>query len=108
MSSRRHEERPSPLNKNGLRNLIRVALTKGYYRESWHAVHAHAERNISSDDVIHGLEHPDWAFAQPPNYDDGHGNWEYLIKTVDIEGEELHIKIAAFPSEKRFEVITRW
>jgi hypothetical protein len=58
--------------------------------------------------VIHGLDHPDWILAQPPNYDEEHGNWEYLIKTVDIEGEELHIKIAAFPSAKRIEVITRW
>ncbi len=43
-----------------------------------------------------------------PNYDDKHGNWEYLIRTRDLDGDELHIKIAVHPKENRFEVITRW
>ncbi len=108
MSSRGQERPPSPLSERALRQFISAALERGYYRESWHAESEHLERHISVDDVIHGLERKDWTIAKPPNYDAEHRSWEYLIKTVDIEGNELHLKIAANPAEKRFEVITRW
>lgn len=97
-----------PLSEHALRQLIRVALEKGYYRECAHAEDHHPERHISADDVIHGLEREDWTLNVSPNYDAAHQSYEYLIRTVDIEGDELHIKLAAFPAEKRFEVITRW
>ena len=108
MSTGSREHRPSPLREGSLRQLIRAALKRGYYRESLHAESGHADRNISIDDVIHGLERTDWTLAKTPDYDEEHRNWEYLIRTVDIEGEELHVKIAAFPDDKRIEVITRW
>ena len=108
MSTGSHEQRPSPLREKALRQLIRVALERGYFRESGHAESGHPSRNISIEDVIYGLEHRAWSFAKTPNYDAEHRNWEYLIRTVDIEGEELHLKIAAFPAEKRIEIITRW
>lgn len=108
MSIRIPRERSYPLSENALRQLIRVAIEKGYYQETPHAENEHPERNLSTDDVLYGLEREDWTLAKPPNFDDVHTNWEYLIKTIDIEGEELHIKLAAFPEEKRFEVITRW
>ncbi len=108
MSSGTEKDRPRPLTENGLRQLILTALEKGYVRESWHAESEHPERNISIDDVIHGLEREDWTLVKAPNYDDEHRSWEYLIKTVDIERDELHIKIAAFPAQKRIEIITRW
>jgi hypothetical protein len=108
MSSSSECKRPGHLSEHALRQLIRLAMDKGYYRECWHAEHDHVERNISADDVIHGLEREDWILANSPNYDDAHRSWEYLIKTVDIEGDELSIKIAAYPSENRFEVISRW
>jgi hypothetical protein len=96
------------LSERALRQLISVALDKNYFRERWHAEHEHPERNISTDDVIHGLERKDWTLAESPNLDEEHHNYEYLIRTADIEGDELHIKVAAFPSLARFEVITRW
>jgi hypothetical protein len=99
---------PSALNENALRNLIEAAVSRGYYREAVHAEAGHPERGISIDDVLHGLERDDWVFEKSPNYDSEHHSWEYLVKTVDIEGNELHIKIAAFPDDKRFEIITRW
>ena len=109
MSSRASpEQRSSALSERTLRQLLRVALDRGYCRESWHAESGHPDRSISIEDVIYGLERRDWTLARPPNYDDEHRNWEYLIRTVDVEGDELHIKIAAFPSEKRIEIITRW
>lgn len=103
-----HETRPEPLSEDALRDLIALALEKGYYRESLHAEKDHPERNISADDVIFGLERSDWRLARKPDYDQEHKSWEYLIATKDIEGDELHIKIAAFPNVRRFEVISRW
>ena len=107
-SGGRQEQRSSALREGALRQLFRVALDRGYYRESWHVESGHPDRNISIGNVIYGLERKDWILAQPSNYDDEHRNWEYLIRTVDVEGDELHIKIAAFPAEKRIEIITRW
>jgi hypothetical protein len=102
------KHRPAPLGETALRQLIGRALAKGYYRESFHAEHEHPERGISADDVFHGLERKDWALVDSPNYDDEHNNWEYLIRTQDLDGNELYIKIAVYPQENRFEVITRW
>lgn len=97
-----------PLSEHALRQLIRVALDNGYFGESPHATDDHPERGLSIDDVIHGLDREDWAIEKAPNYDGEYRSWEYLIRTVDIEGDELHIKIAAFPEYQRIEVITRW
>jgi hypothetical protein len=101
-------ERPAPLGENALRQHIRTALEKGYYRETPHAEKDHPERNLSVDDVIHGLERRDWTLERAPNYDDKHQGWEYLIKTVDLEGDEMHIKLCAYPTDKRIVIITRW
>jgi hypothetical protein len=108
MSKRGKSHRPLPLNQNALRQHVRVAIERGYYAESFPAESERPERNLSIDDVIHGLERRDWTLEGQPNYDEGHEAWEYLIRTVDVEGTELHIKIAATPSNKRIEIITRW
>lgn len=108
MSTQKEKRPPSPLTEAALRHLIRVVTTKGYVRETPHAENDHPERNLSMEDVLHGLERTDWVLASKPNYDADHDNWEYLLKTVDVEGEELHIKLAAYPAEKRVEIITRW
>lgn len=102
------EKRPKPLTEQALRSLLARALRKGLYRESFHAEHEHPERNISTEDVVYGLERRDWTLAAAPNYDTQHKTWEYLIKTKDLEGNDLHIKLAVFPQQNRFEVITRW
>jgi hypothetical protein len=108
MSSESQARRPSPLGEHALRQLIRAALDRGYFTESLHAEAEHPERGISIDDVLFGLEREDWTLAKPPNYDERHRSWEYLIRTVDIEEDELHVKLAAYPAEKRIEIITRW
>lgn len=107
MSKDRVLRKPA-LTEKALRELIARALRKGYFRESFHAEHEHPEREISLDDVIHGLESKDWTLVRTPDFDEKHGTWEYLVKTKNLEGDELHIKIAAFPAENRVEVITRW
>jgi hypothetical protein len=105
-----HGKAPQPpcLSLEALRALVRSAVDKGYYRECFHAEHDHPERNISADDVLHGLDRDDWTLDRQPEWQEEYRNWKYLIKTVDIEGEELHILIAAMPDYCRFEVITRW
>lgn len=108
MSSSGAKAKPAPLSEKGLRQLIGIALARGYIRETPHAEHEHPERNLSIDDVIHGLERKDWTLSASPNWDDEHQSWEYLIGTTDIEGEELHIKVAAFPQDKRIAIVTRW
>ncbi|SRR5258707_15580286 len=100
--------KPPSLSVEALRALVRLAVEKGYYRERFHAEYEHPERNISADDVLHGLERDDWILAAEPEWNDKFGQWKYLIRTVDIEGEVLHILIGAMPDFNRFEVITRW
>ena|SRR5258708_38578464 len=108
MSTSSPDKRPLPLGEHVLRLLIRVATERGYYTESLHKTNDHPERNISPDDVIHGLERDDWKLCKPPDWDVEHQNWEYLIGTVDIEGDELTVKVGAYPDEKRIRIITAW
>lgn len=108
-SSSSQDRRPSPLSERALRRLIREAIDKSYYRESFHAENDHPERNISADDVLYGLERNDWVIEGTPEWaGNPYNNWKYLIKTVDIEGDELHVLIAARPEYKRFKIISRW
>ena len=60
------------------------------------------------EDVLYGLERSDWVLAALPNYDDEHKNWEYKIKTVDIEGVELGLKIAPDLATGTVIVITKF
>jgi hypothetical protein len=80
---------------------------RGYYRESFHSEYERAYRDISPDDIAHGIECRDWVLSKEPDYDSEHQSWEYLIRTVDIEGEELHLKIAVDMRCQRFEVISK-
>jgi hypothetical protein len=93
-----------PLHEHALRQLIRVALDKSYYREYLH----HPDRDISHDDVIHGLERSDWTLEGNPEWNNGNRTYRYKICTVDIEGDELKLIISAYPDEKRIEIITAW
>jgi hypothetical protein len=104
MSSRSQQERPQALNEHALRQLILVVIEKGYYTEYLH----HPERNISVDDVIHGLERSDWTLVGHPDWDESYRSYKYRICTADIEGEELTIVLAAYPNEKRIAILTAW
>jgi len=98
-------QRPPCLSEQALRELIRYALEKSYYCECPHAENDHPERNISADDVLHGLDNEDWKLEST---EWRNNSWRYRIKTVDVEGEELTIIVRAIPGFKRFEVVTRW
>jgi hypothetical protein len=103
-------KRPNPLSESALRQAINKVLDRGFIREAFHSEVERAERNISEDDIRYGLERKDWTLAKPPNWDDSpkHKTWEYLIKTVDVDQEELHLKIAVYPNENRLKVITKY
>lgn len=104
MSISSQDERPSPLNDNALRQLIRVAIDKGYYTESLH----HPERNISVDDVLHGVDRDDWSLVGNPEWHENSRSYRYRILTVDVEGDELTVIVEAHPEETRIAIITAW
>jgi hypothetical protein len=108
MSTSGKSSRPAPLGEKALREFLSLAIEQGYYRESQHAEKDHPERNISVDDVVHGLEHPDWKFERKPVWDTEHQEWKYYIDTTNIEGDRLVVVLKIMPQYKRFEVITRW
>jgi hypothetical protein len=108
MSSFGKAPRPAPMGAQQLRDFVRAARKRGYYGESFHSEVERAYRNISPDDIAHGLDWPDWFLCKEPDFDEEHGSWEYLIQTVDIEGEVLHLKITVDEKNKRFEVISKW
>lgn len=93
------------LSEQALRELIRYALERSYYDECPHAENDHPERNISADDILHGLDNENWILEGSEVRGTSR---RYRIKTVDIEGEELTIIVRAIPELKRFEVVTRW
>jgi len=108
MSIREEDPRPRCLTEEQLRDFVRIAYERGYYRETFHSEHERAYRDISPDDIAYGLERSDWVLCKAPDYDKKFGSWEYLIRTVDIEDEELHLKIAIDLRYQRFEVISKW
>lgn len=101
-------QQPKPLSLSTLRQLVAKAVEKEWVREAFHSEHERAHRNISNEDVLHGLGRSDWSLAAPPDYDEDHKNWEYKIRTVDIEGVELHLKIAPNPADGTVRVITKF
>jgi hypothetical protein len=100
---------PQSLSKERLKKAINDALLKGYFSQSHHAVHDHPERNISVDDVLHGLKLDNWTL-ETSEFDEKHGRWKYKIKTEDIEGDELCIVFSCWMHRGRscIRVITRW
>jgi hypothetical protein len=96
------------LSEIALRQFVTKGLEKGWIREAFHAEHERAYRNISMEDVLYGLERSDWILVATPDYDPQHKNWEYKIKTVDIDGDELTLKIAPNLTDGTITVITKF
>src|SRR5258708_26528307 len=61
-------------------------------RESWHSKNDRSYRHITYDDICYGLDYS--CRLASCHWDEDHRNWEYKIITVDIEGDELTLKIA--------------
>jgi hypothetical protein len=101
---------PPPLDARALRTLVSEALENGPESgtpETYHARFGHLERNLSVDDVIHGLERS-WTFDRPPEFNQGMWQWKYRIATESIDGDKMVIVIAVDTVNRSFEVVTRW
>lgn len=99
---------PACLDEAKLRALVLEALDHaGGSSETFHARFDHLERELSADDVIHGLERP-WKFDRPPVFNQKQWQWKYFIATESVDGDGLLIIIAVDTFNKSFEVVTRW
>ena len=101
---------PDPLTEDELKELVREAIDNAEDTdnpESYHALYAHLERGLQTDDVIHGLER-DWHFQRSPRFNRDEWQWKYYILTESIDGDAITIVIAVDSLRREFEVITRW
>lgn len=96
-----------PLDDDKLRAFLKGAIEDGDYTESFHSEREHPEREVSIDDLLHGLQQR-WHHFQAASFDARRDEWRYYLKTTDIEGETLHVIIAVSLRNRRFKVITKW
>jgi hypothetical protein len=87
-----------PMSEAGLRLFIAKALDKGWIREDWHSEVERAYRNISNEDIQYGLSRKDWVIKGKPE-PAKNGGFKYLIRTVDIDQEELHLLVLPTDAE---------
>jgi hypothetical protein len=92
-----YQRNRKPLSESALRQLVTSAVEKEWVREAFHSEHERSHRNISYEDILYGLERSDWSLAAPPDFE-----------TVDIEGVELHLKIAPRVDDGTVLVITKY
>ena|SRR5438128_9044138 len=94
-----------PLSETGLRQFITKALDKGWIREGWHSEVENAYRNISEEDIRYGLSRKEWVLetAEPAKK-----GFKYLISTVDIEQEELHLLVLPDTETGTLKVLTKF
>jgi hypothetical protein len=102
------QSRPSPLSSAALREFIRKVLDTGLYRETFHSEVEVSYRNISDDDIRHGLEQEGWELEGEPEFDPKYGNFKYVIRTVDVEGDELHLVVAPDTKKGTLKIITKY
>jgi hypothetical protein len=97
---------PKPMSAAALRQFIDKALEKGYVREGWHSEVERADRNISDDDISYGLGHKNWTIqkVEPSKT----GGFKYLIKTVDVDQEELHLLVKPDTETGNLKILTKY
>jgi hypothetical protein len=86
---------PKPLPETALRQFVRKAVVKDWIKEGWHSEIERADRNISHDDILCGLERADWTLTSScecPKYRDSPHTYEILTK--DADEVELELVIA--------------
>jgi hypothetical protein len=96
-----------PLSEPGLRQFIAKALDKGYLREGFHSEVERADRNISDDDIRYGLSQKAWTIKGPPQPSKT-GGFMYLIRTVDVEQEELHLLVKPDTETGNLKILTKY
>ena len=91
----------------GLRQFVIRALDRGYVREGFHSEVERAERNISEHDIRYGLSQKTRTlegFPQPSKT----GGFKYLIRTVDVEQEELHLLVKPDTETGNLKILTKY
>lgn len=91
-----------------LRQFIAKALDKNWIREGFHSEVDNAYRNISDEDLRYGLERSDWCVEGDPEPAEEKGRFKYIIRTVDIEGDELHIVVLPNTDTGTLKIITKY
>ena len=99
--------RVDALDEDRLRGIVQRIVYYGEIKEAFHSAHERAYRNISQDDILAMLEGA-WKLAAKPDWDESHRNWEYKLTGIDLEGDELVLKIAVNEELKRITVITKF
>ena len=95
------------MDEDSLRLLVmRVVNGGGTVRETWHSKYDRAYRNITMHDIVCGLRYS-WVCTSQ-SWDDEHCSWEYELKTVDVEGDDLTLRITANQELERVEIITKY
>jgi hypothetical protein len=100
--------KPNPLKQKAVRRVVAEALSNhGYYIESFsfHARFDHPERHLSIDDVLFGLR-KQWRGFKVSKFNDDEWQWQYLIKTHDVDRKPIIVMIGLDPKNARFTVIT--
>jgi hypothetical protein len=100
--------KPIPLKQKQVREVVAAALSNhGYYVESFsfHARFDHPERHLSIDDVLFGLRNH-WRGCKVSRFNDDEWQWQYLIKTHDVDRNEIVVVIGLDPKNARFTVVT--
>lgn len=100
--------RPKPFTVEELRAFVKEALSSGSYREIPHSRIDRAYRNITNDDILHGLERDDWQLAGDPTFDTKRNRWRYQISTRDVEGEPLKLIVSPRTELCRIDIISKW
>lgn len=102
-----HTKKAKPLLAIALRQFLKKALDRGWYEEAYHPKVERAFRNISDEDLVHGLELSTWVIEKTEPAREK-GLFKYTIRTADIEGVELHIVVLPFLETQRFKIITKY
>jgi hypothetical protein len=91
----------------GLRQFVARALSKGYVREGFHSEVERTSRNISDEDIRYGLSRKDWTLDGPPAPSKT-GGFKYLIRTVDVEQEELSLLVKPDTATGNLKILTKY
>lgn len=108
MSNAEAGARSQPFTSEELRAFVKEALSSGSYREIPHSRIERAYRNITNDDILHGLERDDWQLAGDPKFDTERNRWRYEISTLDVEGGPLNLIVSPRTELCRIDIITKW
>ncbi len=108
MLSSNPKHTPNALSEAALRQFIRKALEKGWVREAFHSEFERAYRNISDDDVRHALSSKDWTLERQPAWSEEHKNFVYVVRSADVEGEELHLVVTPNVDTGTLKIITKY